>query len=1089
MATNTDGGTTASFNNTPQAKDDYLTAGEDCIYSFDVMANDLGGNAKVLWSIDDTTMTDDSGNGSIDLLTKDGTPTSIPECSDLGARISIENGIVKYDSNTIDFLAAGQQAVDKFTYAIRMANGTLSWATVYVTLTGTNDSVAITSASATGTVVEDSATTPSASDSNVASGTIAFSDVDLADTHTAISAAALTNTTALGTFALGSVNEASNAANGSVGWTYTINEAAAQYLAAGQSVTESYVVTIDDGNGSTTTQTVTITITGTNDVVTVTSATATGAVVEDSAATPSLTDSNAASGTINFSDIDLADTHMATSAAAPTNTTALGTFVLGSVSEAASAANGSVGWTYTINEAAAQYLGEGESVTEKYIVTIDDGHGSTTTQTITITVTGTNDDPVLSVDAAGAVTEDAADPTLSDTGTLSFTDVDVNDTHTVGASYNNDAVWTGGSLDAGQVTALTAGFTADADSWDYALANAAVDFLAAGETITLSFDVTVTDNHGGSDTETVTVTITGSNDAPIVASEIADQASDEDALWTFPVPAGTFTDVDHGALLTYSATLGNGDPLPSWLTFDADTQTFSGTPPTNFNGMLDLKVTASDGTESVSDTFQLTIVPVNDAPVNTMAASYATNEDTPLSLSGLSVSDVDAGTGTISVTLTVSGGTLAAANAGSVTVSGSGTNSIVLSGTLADINAYLAAAATQPSFAPDANATVNVTLTMTTDDGGNSGSGGALSDSDIRTISITPVNDPAVISGATSGSVTEDAAQNTAAGDLNSTDIDGTADSWNAVSVAAASANGYGAYTIDASGHWVYALDNGNPAVNALNNGGPLSDSFTVTTADGTSQLVSITINGHTDAVVITLPPTDNGADPNDFDTLTGGAPNNLANINGTSGNDTITGGSGGQTISGNQGNDTIYGGGGNDNINGNNDNDTLYGQGGTDTVDGNNGLDTLYGGSGNDTLTGGNDADAIYGGSGNDIVNGSGGNDSIIGGYGADTLTGSTGNDTFVYLDVKDTNDTITDFASGDKIDLSAIDANSILAGDQGFAFGGTTATANGVWYAQSGGNVIVYVDTDGTAATAELSITLNNVSTLQSTDFLLGP
>ena len=71
MPTNTSGGTTTSFNNTPQAKDDYTTAYEDSIFTFDVMANDLGGNAKVLWSIDDSTMTDDSGNGTYDLLTKD----------------------------------------------------------------------------------------------------------------------------------------------------------------------------------------------------------------------------------------------------------------------------------------------------------------------------------------------------------------------------------------------------------------------------------------------------------------------------------------------------------------------------------------------------------------------------------------------------------------------------------------------------------------------------------------------------------------------------------------------------------------------------------------------------------------------------------------------------------------------------------------------------------------------------------------------------------------------------------------------------------------------------------------------------------
>src|SRR3954469_8231232 len=107
MPTNTSGGTTTSFTNTPQAKDDFFTAYEDSIFTFDVMANDLGGNAKVLWSIDDSTMTDDSGNGTYDLLTKDA--ALVPETSDLGAKIWIENGVIKYDSNPIDYLALGQQ--------------------------------------------------------------------------------------------------------------------------------------------------------------------------------------------------------------------------------------------------------------------------------------------------------------------------------------------------------------------------------------------------------------------------------------------------------------------------------------------------------------------------------------------------------------------------------------------------------------------------------------------------------------------------------------------------------------------------------------------------------------------------------------------------------------------------------------------------------------------------------------------------------------------------------------------------------------------------------------------------------------------
>src|SRR5690606_10418092 len=55
--------------------------------------------------------------------------------------------------------------------------------------------------------------------------------------------------------------------------------------------------------------------------------------------------------------------------------------------------------------------------------------------------------------------------------------------------------------------------------------------------------------------------------------------------------------------------------LPEWLAFDDATRSFAGTPPANFNGVLEISVSASDGTLVVNDVFSLTITPVNDAPV------------------------------------------------------------------------------------------------------------------------------------------------------------------------------------------------------------------------------------------------------------------------------------------------------------------------------------------------------------------------------------------------------------------------------------------------------------------------------------------
>ena len=92
----------------------------------------------------------------------------------------------------------------------------------------------------------------------------------------------------------------------------------------------------------------------------------------------------------------------------------------------------------------------------------------------------------------------------------------------------------------------------------------------------------------------------------------------------------------------------------------------------------------------------------------------------------------------------------------------------------------------------------------------------------------------------------------TATGDLTAIDVDNPADAWTAVGTPTASDNGFGSYTLTAAGVWTYTLDDSNAAVQALNVGDTLTDRFTVTTIDGTAQLVTVTINGANDAAVIT---------------------------------------------------------------------------------------------------------------------------------------------------------------------------------------------------------------------------------------------
>ncbi|MBR0710626.1 VCBS domain-containing protein, partial [Bradyrhizobium liaoningense] len=197
MATQTTGGgTTISFGNTPQAVDDTFTfsATNVGILSISVLANDLGGNAKVLWSVDNATSananTSPTANyAPADLLTQDTAYASAAlgdaqstDTSKLGARIWINaNGSVGYDSTSLSAqlqaLGASDTLTDSFTYAIRLGNGTLSWATAKIVFTGVNDAATVTGTSA-GTVIEAGGVDNGNAGSPNASGTLTVNDVD-----------------------------------------------------------------------------------------------------------------------------------------------------------------------------------------------------------------------------------------------------------------------------------------------------------------------------------------------------------------------------------------------------------------------------------------------------------------------------------------------------------------------------------------------------------------------------------------------------------------------------------------------------------------------------------------------------------------------------------------------------------------------------------------------------------------------------------------------------------------------------------------------------------------------------------------------
>jgi len=167
---------------------------------------------------------------------------------------------------------------------------------------------------------------------------------------------------------------------------------------------------------------------------------------------------------------------------------------------------------------------------------------------------------------------------------------------------------------------------------------------------------------------------------------------------------------------------------------------------------------------------------------------------------------------------------------------------------------YLNSATGAYTYVPN-NDAINALKAPTTDSFTITASDGLASASQTFTVDINGTDDAAVVSGVAVGSVVEVAAGAhgvpSASGTLTDTDVDDPANTFRAVSSSHVSDHSYGSFTMTADGHWTYTLDDSNSAVQALNVGQTLGDSFTVTTIDGTAQLVTITIDGANDAAVI----------------------------------------------------------------------------------------------------------------------------------------------------------------------------------------------------------------------------------------------
>jgi Ca2+-binding RTX toxin-like protein len=209
------------------------------------------------------------------------------------------------------------------------------------------------------------------------------------------------------------------------------------------------------------------------------------------------------------------------------------------------------------------------------------------------------------------------------------------------------------------------------------------------------------------------------------------------------------------------------------------------------------------------------------------------------------------------------------------------------------------------------------------------------------------------------------------------------------------------------------------------------------------------------------------------IDTLTG-----IENLSGSAFNDTLTGDRRANVIMGDLGDDLMDGGAGADTASyssaGAGVTVSLAIVGAQDTlgagVDSLISFENLFGSNFNDNLTGNSKANTLSGSLGDDHLDGGKGVDSLFGGSGADSLIGGAGNDFFVYAATTDSSlaasDLILDFALGDRIDLSRIDANINAAGDQGFVQAASLGGVAGQFvlsYSAGAGQTQLQADTDG--------------------------
>ncbi|WP_454742913.1 VCBS domain-containing protein [Cupriavidus necator] len=531
------------------------------------------------------------------------------------------------DNDKAEALTAGQQVSDSLTV---VSGDQTAQHTITVNITGANDYAAITASGSEDTSVTEAggAANAIAGDAS-ASGTLTASDVDAGEAHfAAVLPASLAGQ--YGTFTFDSNSGA---------WTYTLDNSKADALTAGQQASDSLTVASFDQTAQ---QTITVNITGANDHATITASTSEDtSVIEAGGAANAVPGDTSASGTLTVNDVDTGDAHFA--AVPPASLIGqYGTFTFDSTTGA---------WTYTLDNSKAESLAAGQQVTETLSVQSSD---LTATQAITVNITGANDAAVNAMPTAQVVNEDTTLVFSTANGNaLSISDVD-NGSHTVTLSAASGTITLNGIAG---LQFLAGDGTADGTmtfTGTDAAINAALDGLSfiGDKDYAGAASLQMQTSDGASvDMDTVAITLSPVNDAPVAAADVIYASNNTSVLIPVSALLGNDGDID-GRALTITA-LGSPTGAVSNLMFAQDSNNSYISFSTNNTTSGSFSYTISDGAGGTSTaTVTVNVSSTNGTATVSLAgldyqASFLDGGGSADALTGADVGDVFVGGGAV----------------------------------------------------------------------------------------------------------------------------------------------------------------------------------------------------------------------------------------------------------------------------------------------------------------------------------------------------------------------------------------------------------------------------------------------------------